>query len=121
MSVLFEELKTSHDAISQKKTQQQKKSKSKRKSRGSHSLNTMKSLADTLEDFSAQYTGSRDLSMKVRRVTTSKQRESIMKEEKSRMSEVLHHPVFMANPLGAILSHLEATLPPASHNSSMKE
>ena len=80
----------------------------------------MKSLADTLEDFSAEYTGERDLSMKINRVTTSKQRDSIMKEERSRMSEVLHNPVFMANPLGAIMSHLEATLPTASSKSDMK-
>lgn len=80
----------------------------------------MKRLADTLEDFSVQYTGDRDLSMKINRVKTSKQRDKVMKEERSRMSEVLHHPVFLANPLGAIMSHLEATLPTASGKSDMK-
>jgi len=81
----------------------------------------MKSLADTLSDFSAEYTKSRDLAMKINRVTTSKQRDKIMQEERSRMSEVLHHPVFVANPLGAIMSHLEATLPTPSGNSDMKQ
>lgn len=115
------ELKVSHDAISEKKSQQQKKGKNKRKSRGSQSLNTMKSLADTLQGFTAEYTGTRDLGMKIKEIKTSKQRENIMKEERSRMSEVLHHPVFVANPLGAVMSHLEAILPAPVHKSTMRE
>lgn len=122
VSFLPVELKIAHDNISEKKSQQQKRSKTKRKARGSQSLNTMKSLADTLDALSDQYSGSRrDLAMKIKHVTTSKQRDTIMKEERSRMSEVLNHPMFIANPLGAIMSHLEATLPSStSEDNQMK-
>jgi hypothetical protein len=46
------------------------------------------------------------------------------REERDRMSQVLHHPTFLSNPLEAVLGHLEATLPPAPTRNgvqSMKE
>lgn len=109
-------------------------------------FSSMKSLADTLEGFESDNYNREALAMKIKNAKSSKQRDSIMcvlsgcmyfnlicdmdtdmcvpywrrKEERDRMSQVLHHPVFLSNPLEAVLGHLEATLPPAPRKDTVQ-
>ena len=69
------------------------------------------SFERTLEGLGKQY--GRDvnaLRMKDVTVTSSKQRERVVMEERGRMEAVLHHPVFKDDPFKAVMGHLAATL-----------
>ena len=50
------------------------------------------------------------LRMKDVTVTSSKQRDRVVKEERGRMEAVLHHPAFKEDPFKAVMGHLVATL-----------
>mmetsp|Transcript_34111 Transcript_34111/g.102806 ORF Transcript_34111/g.102806 Transcript_34111/m.102806 type:complete len:146 (+) Transcript_34111:219-656(+) len=45
---------------------------------------------------------------------TNKGKRRVEEEEAERLEAVLAHPAFVADPLGAVLQHLNATLPPAA-------
>ncbi len=83
----------------------------KKKRRPSVALSNLKSLAESLQE-AAKKAAARGQREEGAAVGTLRARERIVKEESQRLQAVLQHPQFQADPLAAIASHLEATLPP---------
>ena len=140
IGVLFVELKINQKILGSNR-RVEKKSTKKRKKRTSQSLATMNKLAETLGDF-AEY-GNLALNVKPITSSKQRERVMCVdcfflhnvldrepeckcyhpcmngahcicrKEEGMRMKQVLEHPVFQQDPLQAVMTHLEATLPPA--------
>ncbi len=108
-SVAFRsKLNVAHAERTKKKSHARKDSKGKRRKK--HALD-FASFERTLEGLGKQYGGDGNaLRMKDVTVTSSKQRERVVKEERGRMEAVLHHPVFKEDPFKAVMGHLAATL-----------
>lgn len=83
----------------------------KKKRRPSVALSNLGSLAASLQD-AAKKAAAKEQRQEGAAVGTLRARERIVKEESQRLQAVLQHPQFQADPLAAIASHLEATLPP---------
>jgi len=118
-------LNVAHAEIRARKAKQVGKSQRKRdkkKRRSSTHLLDFSGLAGTLEGLGDQYSSGDAAAVAMKDVTvkSTKQRESIMREERGRMDAVLHHPVFQNDPLKAVMSHLTATLAPESAGTSMQ-
>ncbi|KAG7667476.1 hypothetical protein Ndes2526B_g03482 [Nannochloris sp. 'desiccata'] len=84
----------------------------KKKRRPSIALSNFGSLAQSLKEAAKKAEGSLSKKLPGASVGTLKARSRIANEESERLQQVLQHPTFQADPLAAIATHLEATMPP---------